>query len=259
MFYDQSEFDVRCEWGMQGVEKLSPISDVVIIVDVMSFSTCVDIAVHNGAIILPYRWKDDTAVEYARLKNAQLASFKRRFSGQFSLSPSSLVGIAANTKLVLPSPNGSTLTLASMGKHTLAGCLRNCLAVAEYTAQLGGSVAVIPAGERWEDGTLRPAIEDLIGAGAIISYLKGTKSPEARAALSVFKDVQHCLDSALFSCSSGKELTERGFSEDVKLVAQFNCSNAVPKLRDGAYLNQSIIADNVVEQSTLSDASKAFP
>ncbi len=81
MFYEQSEFDVRCEWGMQGVEKLSLISDVVIIIDMMSFSTCVDIAVHNGAIIFPDRWKDDTAVEYARLKNAQLASFKRRFSG----------------------------------------------------------------------------------------------------------------------------------------------------------------------------------
>jgi 2-phosphosulfolactate phosphatase len=49
------------------------------------------------------------------------------------------------------------------------------LAIAKYTRQLGGSVAVIPAGERWEDGSLRPCFEDLIGAGAIISYLTGTK------------------------------------------------------------------------------------
>ena len=42
MFYDQAEFDIRCEWGIEGLEKLAIISDVVIIVDVLSFSTCVD-------------------------------------------------------------------------------------------------------------------------------------------------------------------------------------------------------------------------
>lgn len=162
MFYEQTEFDIRCQWGMQGVEKLSSISNVVIIVDLMSFSTCVDIAVNNGALVLPYRWKDNNAVQYAKLNNAELANFKRQPSGQFSLSPRSLVNITANTRLVLPSPNGSTLSLASMGKHTLTACLRNCLAVAKYTTKLGGSVTVIPAGERWSDGTLRPAVEDLI-------------------------------------------------------------------------------------------------
>jgi 2-phosphosulfolactate phosphatase len=65
MFYEQAEFDIRCEWGMSGVKKLSSISDIVIIVDVMSFSTCVDIAVSNGASVIPYRWKDNTAVEFA--------------------------------------------------------------------------------------------------------------------------------------------------------------------------------------------------
>ena len=39
MFYAQTEFDIRCEWGMQGLEKLATISNIVIIVDVLSFST----------------------------------------------------------------------------------------------------------------------------------------------------------------------------------------------------------------------------
>lgn len=134
-----------------------------------------------------------------------------------------------------------------MGKHTLTGCLRNCLAVAEYTTQLGGSVTVIPAGERWEDGTLRPAVEDLIGAGAIISHLVGTKSPEAEAALSAFEAVRDRLPPLLLSCSSGKELSERGFKMDVELVAQLNCSNAVPKLQNETYTNHNVVGDSIAE------------
>ena len=235
MFYDQAEFDIRCEWGIEGLEKLAIISDVVIIVDVLSFSTCVDIACNNGAVIFPYRWKDQGAVEYVRSKNIQLASFNRQATG-FSLSPSSLTAIPANTKLVLPSPNGSTLSLLSTSKHTFTGCLRNCVAIAKYASGVGASIALIPAGEKWSSGTLRPAIEDLIGAGAIINYLTGTKSPEAEVALSAFKAVE-CLSSTLFNCSSGKELQSRGFKQDIELAAQFNCSNAISKLQNKAYVN----------------------
>lgn len=53
MIYDQSEFDLRCEWGSQGVAQIAPISDVVVIVDVLSFSTCVEVAANNDAIIFP--------------------------------------------------------------------------------------------------------------------------------------------------------------------------------------------------------------
>jgi 2-phosphosulfolactate phosphatase len=66
MIYNQAEFDIRCEWGLQGVSQLAPISDVIIIVDILSFSTSVEIATNNGAIIYPYRWRDDSAVEYAK-------------------------------------------------------------------------------------------------------------------------------------------------------------------------------------------------
>jgi 2-phosphosulfolactate phosphatase len=37
MIFDQSEYQVRCEWGLQGLRQLGPISDVVIIVDVLSY------------------------------------------------------------------------------------------------------------------------------------------------------------------------------------------------------------------------------
>jgi hypothetical protein len=43
--YDQAEYDLRCEWGLAGAQVQAPISDVLIVVDVLVFSTAVDIAV----------------------------------------------------------------------------------------------------------------------------------------------------------------------------------------------------------------------
>ena len=57
----QTDYDIRCEWGERGVLELSRTSDVVIIVDVLSFSTCVDIATARGAAVYPYLWKDKRA------------------------------------------------------------------------------------------------------------------------------------------------------------------------------------------------------
>src|SRR5690349_19057176 len=85
---DQAEFDVRFEWGLSGLQELAPVSDVVVIVDVLSFTTAVDVAVARGAVVLPYLWRDETAAEYARSHDAHLAAHVR--AEGFSLSPASL-------------------------------------------------------------------------------------------------------------------------------------------------------------------------
>ncbi|MBX9258830.1 2-phosphosulfolactate phosphatase [Desmonostoc muscorum CCALA 125] len=241
MIYDQSEFDLRCEWGAQGVSQLASISDVVIIVDVLSFSTCVEIATNNGAIIFPYAYRDESVIDYAKSLQAELASHRQRWTTTgYSLSPKSLEQIPAGTRLVLPSPNGSFLTLHTGNTPTLAGCLRNCQAVAQFAQKYGDKIAVIPAGERWkDDGSLRLAFEDLIGAGAIISYLRGSLSPEAEAAVAAFQAFQQDLLGYLKKCSSGKELIEKGFESDVELAAAFNVSDCVPLLTNNAYVNSS--------------------
>ncbi|HEY9801404.1 MAG TPA: 2-phosphosulfolactate phosphatase [Leptolyngbyaceae cyanobacterium] len=241
MIYDQSEFDLRCEWGIQGVAQLAAISDVVVIVDVLSFSTCVEVATNNGAIIFPYAMKDESVVDYAKSIQAELASHRQRWKTTgYSLSPQSLLEIPAGTWLVLPSPNGSFLTLQTGTTPTLAGCLRNCEAVARVAQSYGKKIAVIPAGERWkDDNSLRPAFEDLLGAGAILSYLQGSLSPEAEVAVTTFQAFHKDLLGYLQRCSSGKELIAKGYESDVEIAAAYNISDCIPVFTDNAYINRT--------------------
>jgi 2-phosphosulfolactate phosphatase len=235
-YYDQSNFEIRCEWGRKGVEQLAPISDVIIIVDILSFSTCIEVANSRGATVFPCDWKNESVQEFAKSVNAELAS--RHGGSGYSLSPISLSQIPQGTRLVLPSPNGSSISLATGTTPTLAGCLRNAKAVALAAKRYGRHISVIPAGEKWDDGSLRPSFEDLIGAGAILSYLQGSLSPDAQVAIAAYHSAQPKLEHLLKQCGSGIELIEKGFEQDVDLAAELNISDCVPILVDKAYIHQ---------------------
>lgn len=235
MVYNQAGFDIRCEWGAKGIGQLAASSDVIIIVDVLSFTTCVSIAVDNDAVVYPFHSQDASAEEFARQHDAILASKNRQTEG-FSLSPASLLTIPANTRVVIPSPNGSTLSTMTGTTPTLAGCLRNARAVAEAALAIGKKVSVIPAGERWfTDYTIRFAMEDWIGAGAVIRHLSGTKSFEAQAAENTYMQFRDNLRGCLEGIGSGRELIEKGFPDDVKHAAALNVSSVAPRLIDRAY------------------------
>ena len=236
MYYDQTAYNIRCEWGAPGIAHLAMACDVVIIVDVLSFSTCVDVAVGRGAVVYPFLWGGEELDKFAAKVGGVAASSRRTDEGRYTLSPASLRAIPAETRLVLPSPNGATLSLATGSTPTLAGCLRNARSVGQAASKMGQDVLIVPAGERWSDGTLRPAIEDLIGAGAIISHMdEGTLSPEAQIALSAYEMVKDKLYATLAESSSGRELIERGFGKDVELASMLDCSDCAPVLRDRSY------------------------
>jgi 2-phosphosulfolactate phosphatase len=237
MNFDQADFEVRCEWGEKGVLQLASTSDAIVIVDVLSFSTCIEIANSRGAIVFPYQWNDESAKAFSQSVGAELA--EKRGSGRYSLSPTSLISLDRGTRLVLPSPNGASLSLATTETPTLAGCLRNCITVALAAMNYGRQISVIPAGEKWSDGSLRPAFEDFIGAGAILSYLEGNLSPEAQSAVAAYQGVRQSLERLIKQCGSGRELIERGFTQDVDLALKINVSDCVPTLLDGAYANDA--------------------
>jgi 2-phosphosulfolactate phosphatase len=233
--FDQSEFDIRCEWGLAALREIGTVSDVVVIVDVLSFTTAVDIATACGAEVFPYPLKGKSAVEYASSLHAKLASVDRGVG--VSLSPASLGNIPAGSRLVLPSPNGAALAFAADHPIVLGACLRNAAAVAQTAARLGSTIAVIPAGEMWATGEFRPSLEDWIGAGAVIAACPGRRSPESAIAAAAFDCVRRDLLRALQGSGSGKELIERGFGRDVELASELNVSMTAPRLVNRAFVS----------------------
>lgn len=75
----------------------------------------------------------------------------------------------------------------------------------------------------------------MIGAGAIISYLQGSLSPDAQIALTAYRYAQPNLKALLKQCGSGIELIEKGFEQDVDLAASLDVSDCIPTLIDRAY------------------------
>jgi 2-phosphosulfolactate phosphatase len=101
---------------------------------------------------------------------------------------------------------------------------------------MGGTVNVIPSGERWLDGSLRPALEDALGAGAILSSLPGRRSPEADAAVGLFERYRDRLVATLDECGSGRELDGRGHQRDKFLAGELDVSVCVPRFDGLAFV-----------------------
>ncbi|MBW3559524.1 MAG: 2-phosphosulfolactate phosphatase [Proteobacteria bacterium] len=228
---------VTVEWGLRGVETLRDHVSVLVIVDVLSFSIAVDVAVSRGAAVHPFAYGDKDAQATADRLGAVLAEPRRASGGQFSLSPVSLQAILPGTQLLLPSPNGSRLSLACGSTRALTGCLRNARAVARAARDLAGdgAIGVVPAGERWPDGGLRPAIEDLLGAGVIVQHLGLLGTPEARVARDAFLSAGGNMGAMVAESVSGRELATAGFLQDVEMAVQQDVSEHAPMLIDGAY------------------------
>lgn len=246
-WFAQSPYGVRFEWGLAGTAALAPSSSCLVIVDVLSFTTSVTVAVEAGMTVFPYAWRDETAAEFARQNRAQLASGRRAASGDspWSLSPAALRHAPFTERLVLPSPNGSAISAAAAAgpASVVAACLRNARAAGSWLTRrsLGTPdqpVTVIAAGERWPDGSLRPALEDLLGAGAVIAALhhqgRGPLSPEAEAARTCYETTADPAR-AVTDSASGRELAGRGFADDVAIATEINSCRVTPVLVGQAF------------------------
>jgi 2-phosphosulfolactate phosphatase len=243
--HGQTAYARRLDWGLTGARALvadARPSDIAVVVDVLSFTTTLTVAVEHGIAVYPYPWASHDAPAYAARRDALLATGRREglASGVVSLSPASFEGPGSvkPERVVLPSPNGSAIcfALADAGVSVVGASLRNATSVARRLAETDGRVSVVAAGERWPDGSLRPAAEDLWGAGAVLSALGAAHaSPEARLAVAAYDAVRGDLAAALRDCASGRELVSAGFGRDVELAAAEDVTDVVPTLRGEAF------------------------
>jgi 2-phosphosulfolactate phosphatase len=252
------------DWGIAGARAAARAAGpdgALVVVDVLSFSTAVTIATGRGTAVYPQPWPPGDVESFAAAHGAVLAARRDEVTERrpWSLSPAHLARAPAPGRLVLPSPNGSAISAASSGL-VLAGCLRNATAVARWLevhgfGTPGRPVTVIAAGEHWPAdeprpggehqpggehlsiGQLRPALEDLLGAAAIIAALGPhvPRSAEAAATEAVWHEHARHAARLLGECASARELTDRGFAADVSLAAEHDAQDTVPVLTDGAF------------------------
>lgn len=242
----QSDADVRFEWGPTGAAHGTPSAGCLVVVDVLSFTTSVTVCVGRGITVIPHPWGDPDVARFAAEHDAQLAVRRREVSAEhpWSLSPAVLSTAPITPRLVMPSPNGSTVAAAAAdaGITVVAACLRNARSVAEWLlAHRYGTPArpalVVAAGERWPDGTLRPALEDALGAGAVLHHLQEggcALSVEAAGVAALFGGTPD-VAAAVQSCGSARQLVEAGHPADVEVAAQLDTDRSVPVLTDGAF------------------------
>ena len=209
--FDQSRYQVRHEWGVDGLARLAP-SDVVIVVDVLRFSTAVTDAVSLGA------------------------------------------SVPLDERAHAVSINGAVVAAdaAASGAVVLLGCLRNAAAVAGAVHAVQDrrgartTVAVIACGERTsgrDDAPVRVAVEDQLGAGAIIDALSARgidhSSPEAAVAGEGFRGLRRAAKHLLTASGSGQELIDRGLRDEVLAASELDATEAVPVLRDGVFVRMT--------------------
>lgn len=134
----QGEYGVRFQWGPVVAPALT--EGICVVVDVLRFTTAVEVAVTRGVAVYPYRWRDATAVDFAESAHAVLAD--GRDPAGPSLSPSSMDALPPGASVVLPSPNGSTCAIlaSEAGAQVVAGCLRNAAATGAWVDEAEGPV-----------------------------------------------------------------------------------------------------------------------
>lgn len=201
---DQSAYQVRLDWGLAALERLAP-ADVYVVVDVLGLSS--DVAARVAAGETP-ALTDEPASDGAAI--ARVAA---------GLPQAPLV---------------------------LVGALRNASAVAaaikaeQERRSARTSVAVIPAGcapTHAPDAPLRFAVEDHLGAGAIVDALTPLgidhSSPEAVVAAESFASLRRAVKHLLSASGSGRELEGDPGRAAVRAAAAVDDLDVVPVLRSG--------------------------
>lgn len=239
----QLNHSVRFEWGLSGGLAVSDGADVTVVVDVLCFTTAVTVALQREMLVLPGEPSAQDLPDRARQLDAVLAG--PRGSVGLTRSPSQLLATPAVDRVLLPGIGGALVEpLAEVSTTVVAASLRNARATADWIAREHDAedalVAVVAAGERWTDGSLRPALEDLWGAGAVLAALEdhGWKglSPEAAHAADAYRLIAGRELHHVRACASGQELVLTGWDADLQIASEVDATRVVPLLSDRGFV-----------------------
>ena len=240
---------VHIDWAKEGLAYARQKGDIVVIVDVLRFSSAVVTAVAHGFSIYPVPDRA-SGEELAQRVDACLAG--RSDSPGISISPVSFMNVPVNQnrKVILPSPNGATCSSMIKDRDSaLVGCFLNAQAVGEMISSLafssGRSVTVIACGEQRSVATGERvvyvpeeahrvfAIEDYLGAGAIISSTSLQRSAEAEICGRSFSAAEKDLPQLVRESFSGRYLIEHNMRADIEHAVQVSNYNVVPSIHGG--------------------------
>ncbi len=175
----QLDHRVRFDWGPTGAAAIAAGADIAVVVDVLSFTTTLCVAVERGMTVLPYRWKDERAAAHAEQHAATLAVGRLEaralppvLGGQ-PVAGRDVAGVRRRRGSSCPrrtAPRSPSALPRPAAPWSAPACATGPPLPTGSLAR-GGTVAVVAAGERWPDDSLRPAAEDLWGAGAVLALL----------------------------------------------------------------------------------------
>ncbi|RWR21983.1 phosphosulfolactate phosphohydrolase [Microbacterium enclense] len=130
------------------------------------------------------------------------------------------------------------------GAHVVVGGIRNAAAVAAHALEVQRSrgdrtsIAVIAVGDS-DAGDTRFAVEDLLGAGAVVAALGDLgidhASPDAAVAGEGFRALRGAVRHLLTASGTGRLRADAGAADLVLAAAARDAASVVPVLRDGVF------------------------
>ncbi|BFM24601.1 2-phosphosulfolactate phosphatase [Microbacterium sp. che218] len=196
----QSDYQVRFDWGRRGFDRLAP-AHVVVVVQTLGLTAHALSAVEHGAA-LDLAGDDDPAAALA-------------------------------------------LAAEATGAHVVVGGLRNAAAVADHVLAVQRSrgertsISIVAAGYPDGDEALRFAVDDLLGAGAVIAALGDLgidhASPDAAVAGEGFRALGGAVRHLLTASGTGRALVADGGRDGVLHAATRDAASVVPVLSDGVF------------------------
>jgi 2-phosphosulfolactate phosphatase len=227
-------------WGPTGVREAIARNDLVVVVDVLRFSSTVTTAVANGFTIIPL--SDPRKAERLSIDTGMPVSGKTGVA-RYSLSPLDYVNPKQVEELILVSSNGGACVEEIPGGGTgFIGCFLNARTLGRVMRGIsereGRNVTVVAAGEVPEDQAdgplaLRFAIEDYLACGLIFFELKLGLTADATLCMRAYESSKMDYLDLIKRSESGRYLITRGHEYDISHCVQRSIYEIVPVISEG--------------------------